>query len=173
VLVIPMAAVAWAWPGWRARGRRRRWQRDLVQVAPDLVEMFRLSAGAGLSVHQAVHALASRATGPAGAALAEVVATQARGAPLADGLDAVGAWGEAVRPLASALAATQRYGVALGPALDRASVEAREVRRRQAEESARRLPVLMLFPLVVCILPAAGLLTVVPLLVASWPQLPR
>ena len=70
------------------------------------------------------------------------------------------------------LVASERYGVPLTEGLDRVAREARLERRRRAEERARRLPVLLLFPLVLCVLPAFGLLTVVPLLVGSLPDLP-
>ena len=40
-------------------------------------------------------------------------------------------------------------------------------RRVAAEEAARRIPVTMLFPLVMCVLPAFALLTVVPILAAT------
>ena len=39
--------------------------------------------------------------------------------------------------------------------------------RHELEVAARRLPVLLLFPLVLCVLPAFVLLTVVPLLASS------
>jgi tight adherence protein C len=79
--------------------------------------------------------------------------------------------GTKVRPLADALAAHDRYGTALVPALERLAVEARVRRRRQAEEEARRLPVVLLFPLVLTTLPAFALLTVVPLLAGSFGSL--
>ena len=66
-----------------------------------------------------------------------------------------------------ALTAAEIDGVPLQPALQRASDEAHRRRRVRAEEAARRMPVLMLFPLVFCILPAFCLLTVVPLLAGS------
>jgi tight adherence protein C len=49
--------------------------------------------------------------------------------------------------------------------------EARLIRRRASEVAARRLPVQLLFPLVLCTLPAFGLLTVVPLLVSAFDTL--
>ena len=73
----------------------------------------------------------------------------------------------AARPLFAALAHADRYGVPLGPTLDRLGADARDAFRRDAQERARRLPVALLVPLVFCILPAFLLLTIVPLLAAS------
>ena len=69
------------------------------------------------------------------------------------------------RPLVEALADHDRYGTPLGPVLERVSIDSRLRRRRQAEEAARRLPVTLLFPLVLTTLPAFALLTIAPLLV--------
>ncbi len=171
VLALPVGGLVWTAPAWRARRGRRRAERELVEELPDVTELFRLAVGSGASVYQAVEVLAPRVAGVAGQALDQAAAAPGRGQRLADGLERLVGHGDALRPLASALLAAERYGAPLGPALERVSVDARDLRRRQAEESARRLPVLMLFPLVLCILPAAGLLTVVPLVVASWPHL--
>jgi tight adherence protein C len=66
-----------------------------------------------------------------------------------------------------ALADSSRHGTALGPSLDRLAIEARTARRHRAEERARRVPILLLFPLVTCTLPALGLLTIAPLAVGA------
>ena len=79
--------------------------------------------------------------------------------------------GPGVRPLVTVLVAAERDGAALVPALERASDEARRGRRVEAEEAARRVPVLMLFPLVLCVLPAFAVLTVVPVLVGTLSDL--
>lgn len=164
-----------AWVGSWARRRsiERREADRLVDVVPDLVELFRLATAAGLNVHLAVAAVASRVDGRLGDDLRRVPARVARGERLADALDGFGRCGEPVRPLAAALAAAERYGDPLLPVLERLSGEARLVRRRHAEEVARRLPVQLLFPLVLCVLPAFVLLAVVPLLLAAVPQLPQ
>jgi Flp pilus assembly protein TadB len=166
-------AATWAWCRARARSSERRQDDRRIDEVPDLVELFRLATGAGLNVHLAVAVVAARFEGLVGDDLRRVPARVARGERLADALDGLAESGDAVRPLAAALAAAERYGDPLGPVLDRLSAEARMVRRRRAEETARRLPVQLLFPLVLCVLPAFVLLAVVPLLLTAVPQLPR
>jgi tight adherence protein C len=70
-------------------------------------------------------------------------------------------------PVAHVLVDGAATGAPLGPPLAAVAATARDRRRREAEAAARRLPVQLLFPLVCCILPAFGLLAVVPLLAAS------
>ena len=53
-------------------------------------------------------------------------------------------------------------------ALERLAVEERTPLRRRAEARARKVPVRLLFPLVFLVLPAFGLLTVVPALLAGF-----
>jgi tight adherence protein C len=154
-------------PALRRRTSDRARERAVRAALPDTVDLFRLAIGSGLSVRQAVEAVADRAPAPVDAALAEVVRRVGLGERLGDALDALDPLGDAALPLAAALRAAARHGAPLGDALERVVADARVLRRRRAEEDARRLPVQMLFPLVLCVLPAFGLLAVVPLLLAS------
>jgi tight adherence protein C len=165
----PLVAVAvWARPLVRSRRAQRRAATDLLRTLPDVVDLFVLAAGAGLTVPLAVAAVARRGTGPVADALRRVLDDVAGGRRLADALDAVPATaGEATRPLVAALVASERYGAPLLDRLSRLAVEARADRRRRAEAAARRVPVKLLFPLVCCTLPAFGLLTVAPLLAGA------
>jgi tight adherence protein C len=135
---------------------------------PDIVDLLVLGVGAGLTVHLAVAAVGTRATGPLATELRRVGADVGLGRRLADALDELpGRAGEAIRPLASTLAAAERYGAPLGPSLERLASEVRRNRRRRAEEAARKLPIKLLFPLVTCTLPAFALLTVAPLIASA------
>ncbi len=87
-------------------------------------------------------------------------------------VDALSPLGERALSLGHALADHLRYGVPLGPGLERMGSELRLDRRRRAEQDARRVPVRLLAPLVACVLPAFALLTVVPLLAASLRAFP-
>ncbi len=150
------------------RRRRARQHRSLTEAGvPDLVDLFAVAVGAGLNVRLAVEAVSRRAPArPIALAFRRVVDEVNAGGRLAEALETLPQRldAEAVRPLVRALVDAERYGEALGPTLDRLADEARRSRQRRAEEAARRVPVKLLFPLVACVLPAFGLLTVAPLI---------
>ena len=173
-VAVVVVAGLWIVPRWCRRHRARLRRGAVRAVLPDVVDLFRLAVGAGLSVHQTIDVVAPRAAEPFGSALDGVRRQVALGVRLGDALDEVGDvgdLGDEARPLVAALVGAARYGSPLGPALERVAVDARLLRRRRAEERARKLPVQLLFPLVMCVLPAFGLLAVVPLLAGSLPSL--
>jgi tight adherence protein C len=146
--------------------RRRRHAVDASLAGA--VDLFRLAVGAGLTVSEALAAVAPRTDGPVGDALGEAAAQVAAGRPVDGELDAlVPVLGEAARPLVGALVTSVRYGAPLGPALERVADDLRDDLRRRAEARARRVPVLLLFPLLSCIVPAFVALTVVPLVASG------
>jgi tight adherence protein C len=151
----------------RRRTRRRRAD-EVARSLPEVVDLFDLAVGAGLNVTLAVEAVARRASGPLADELVAVLDDVQLGRGLADALSDVPARaGEVVRPLVDALVSSDRYGARLGDALPLLASEVRADRRRRAEEVARRVPVKLLFPLVSCVLPAFGLLTLAPLIAGA------
>ena len=141
---------------------------ELLADMPDVVDLFVLAVGAGLTVPLAVAAVGRWATGPLGGELRRVVDEVAVGRRLADALDDVPERaGDGVRPLVAALVASERYGAPLSSGLERLAGDVRRDRTRRAEEAARRIPVKLLFPLVGCTLPAFALLTVAPLIAGA------
>lgn len=154
----------------RAAGRRRMAQLDAA--VPELVALFELAASAGHPVSRCVEVVAPRAPPITRAVLTDVRWRVARGAPLPSSLEQAGPdLGPLGPALVDALVTGLVTGAPLVPALRRVGDAARDRRRRRAEESARRLPVTLLLPLVCCILPAFGLLAIVPLLAASLESL--
>lgn len=154
------------------RRRRLAVDRRVVSELPEVTDLVRLGLASGGSILVALRAVAARPTGPVTDALAAVIARVDVGHRMADALEDLPATlGEPIRPLVRALVGSERYGVELGPTLDRLAEEARDDRRRRAQARARRVPVQMLVPLVVCILPAFVVLTLVPTLVATFETL--
>ena len=172
----PLAIVPVAWsvlaPTLVARRTRRAHEAAVADQLPDVVDLLHLTTAAGLPIATAVCAIRRRPGGPLGAALERAAAHIERGGTTSSALGlVVDDAGASIRPLVDALAAHDRYGTPLAPSLERVAIESRLRRRRQAEEAARRLPVTLLFPLVLTTLPAFALLTVVPLLAGSFGSL--
>lgn len=160
-----------------ARARRLRAQRDgrghdVERDLPDVVDLLALAVGAGIAVPAAIPTVAPHAPPSLRPALADAADALDRGQPTDDAVVELGRrWGPPARPLVHALVDHLRYGTPVIPALERVATDARGARRRAAEARARRLPVLLLLPLVLCTLPAFGLLTVAPLLAGTFDSL--
>ncbi len=177
-LAPPMAVglVTGAWVVVRHRQARARAEdrRALDEALPDVVDLLHLCTSGGMGLALAHHAVAARTAGSLGEVLRRADAAATAGQPRAEALvAALTPCGERATTLAHLLADHLRYGAPLGPPLERLALELRLDRRRRAEESARRVPVRLLAPLVTCTLPAFALLSVVPLLAASLDGIPR
>ncbi len=178
VVVEPIVGVAVAAAvGLRVRAeparRRRLVARAVTRSLPDAVDLFLLCTCAGSSVALAHPLVAARLAPPLGPALTIAAAEADGGSARADALlRALAPHGDRARRLAVTLADHLRYGVPLMPSLERLGDELRLDRQRRAEQEARRVPVRLLAPLVLCVLPAFALLTVVPLLASSLRALP-
>jgi tight adherence protein C len=156
----------------RARRARRRPTEALRRSLPEAIDLLGLAVAAGLTVPLAVAAVARRHDGPMAPELARVVEDAGQGRRWADALDdAAVRLGPDARPVLAALVASERYGAPLADALVVLAAEARADRRRRAEEAARRIPIRLLFPLVLCVLPAFVLLTLAPLLAGAFGSL--
>lgn len=159
---------------WRAMKAHRDAAPDpaIVRDLPDLVDLVALAVAGGLSVPAALPLVAPVTPASLRPALDQAVAAVAAGRPTDEAVAELGRrWGPAARPLVHALVDHLRYGTPVLPPLERVALEARARRRRAAETRARRLPVLLLFPLVLCTLPAFGLLTVAPLVAGTFDSL--
>jgi tight adherence protein C len=155
-------------PALHTRRERARRADAVVRSLPEVVDLFHLAIASGLTVPLAVDAVVRRSDGPLVEELALALDEVALGSRLGDALHDVPARaGEVTRPLVAALVASDRYGAPLAEALARLATEVRADRRRRAEEAARKVPVKMLFPLVCCVLPAFGLLTLAPLIAGA------
>ncbi len=170
LVALGVGATFWLGSWWRTRAASGVEERALAAAVPDLVDLVRLGVTAGLSVRGALGAAAAHVRPPLSGRVGAVLAEAEAGRPLADALAAADL-GPAGRPLLDALLAGERYGAPLVDLLDRLAHDARRAHQARAEQAARRLPVALLFPLVLCTLPAFVLVTVVPVLVSTFAAL--
>ena len=137
---------------------------------PEIADLFSLALAAGLTTTDALVAVAPRANGAGGRTLRVSVARLAAGDRFAD---VVQAWpsddalGPDARPLVDALVAAHHHGAPSVAVIEQLAADLRHAQRQQVNERVQRLPVLLLFPLVGCILPAFVLVAVMPIAVGS------
>lgn len=155
-----------------ARRERRDLDRRVSAELPEVIDLLRTCTEGGLTVRLAIETVTGLLEGEIAASLGAAGRAAEAGASLADSIEhATGPLGPEVRPLVSVLTASERYGVAVVPSLDRLAAAARAEERRRGEVAARKVPVRLLFPLVLCILPAFALLTVAPLIAGGLESL--
>ncbi|MCU1394768.1 MAG: gspF [Ilumatobacteraceae bacterium] len=171
-----VCVVAAITPRFRRLRSQRRQIAAIAGAYPDFVDLFVLTIAAGCTPARSMQVLGGVAPAcirpslecvehgmTVGARFAEAVAELHRDPPVGLGVIA--------QPFADALALADRYGTPLAPVLERLADDARAQRRRNAEASARQLPIRLAFPLVGCTLPSFVLLTIVPLMAGTFSSL--
>ncbi len=157
--------------------RRRRRAADAADRALEAglgftIDLIAVVLGSGGTVHQAVATVAAIGPPPVRAGFEAVLHRSAAGVLLVDSLARASVeLGPAFHPLVGALVTTEQDGGSLTALLQRLADDAEQAHRWQVETAARRLPVALLPPLVVCLLPAVVIGTVVPLAVVAVRQL--
>jgi pilus assembly protein TadC len=151
----------------RRRAERRRDGR-LARELPAAVDLLAVAVSAGATPFAAVATVAAWAPPAVAESFAAVVTACRLGAPFEGALHLAARRDPRLSPLTSLLATGSRLGAAMNDALARLAAESRRDLRRRAETRARTVPVRLLFPLVFLVLPAFGLLTVVPAVAAGF-----
>ena len=170
--VLPLAVAALS-RRWQPLAQVHRDKTAITATLPDATDLLLVAIYAGLTPELALRRLVSYLSGPLRVAANETFRRLDAGERFGDALGAfTDKLGEPARPLVAALAGSERYGLPLGPALEVVATISRDQRRRAAETAARKLPVRLSFPLVLCILPAFIILTVVPAVFGALRALP-
>jgi tight adherence protein C len=136
-----------------------------------VIDLLQVALGSGCTPRQAVEVGTRWGPTQTAAALGGALDGTRLGLALGDALGLAAQQHPALAPLVDVLIVSERLGAPAGVALARLSEETRADLRRAAEAGARTLPVKLLFPLVFLVLPAFGLLTVVPALLRALERL--
>lgn len=152
----------------RARAGRDRAARARFAELDALVTLAAAALQSGSSMRRALAEALEWLDGELAGAVRAALAHADRGELLSDRLEQLVATdAPELRPLARIVVEAERYGAPAAPALAALQHDLRLERRHRLERDARRLPVRLLFPLVVGVLPAFVLLAVVPMLAGA------
>ena len=154
--------------GWVRRRAALRRDARLAREIPAAVDLLAVAISAGATPFAAVATVAEWAPPLVAESFAGVVTACRLGALFDSALRDAARRDPRLASLTALLATGSRLGAAVNDALARLAAESRRDLRRRAETRARTVPVRLLFPLVFLVLPAFGLLTVVPAVAAGF-----
>ena len=131
--------------------RTAQMQKDL----PDALDLLTISVEAGLGFDAALSQVARNTTGAVAAEFARVLQEMQIGMGRSQAMRSLGERTSLpeLRGFANAMTQADSFGIPIGKVLRIQSQEMRVKRRQRAEETAQKVPVKMLFPLMFCILP--------------------
>ncbi|HTO00249.1 MAG TPA: type II secretion system F family protein [Microthrixaceae bacterium] len=146
----------------------RRQQREVTSALPAAADLLRVAVSAGHSLHGAIAVAAEFGDGPVCDAMGRAHRRFEHGSSLVDEVSALPEHlGPAARAFSATLVMALSSGAPVAPALQRLADAERRRARRQVEERVRRLPVLLLAPLIALVLPAFVILTIVPVVLVT------
>jgi tight adherence protein C len=152
--------------------RREARHRAIQNSLSDTIDQLNVIVRAGLGIDAALARLSRTSSGPLADEFARVLHDMrfgvARNVALANMAERVGL--PELRGFVAALAQSDRLGVSVSQTLDVQARELRDRRKRQAEEHAMKLPVKILFPMVVCILPVLFIVLLGPAAIRIFEQ---
>ncbi len=143
------------------RWRRRRRQ-EIQRHLPDMLDLLEICVSAGMGLDLAWNAVADEISDVC-RSLADEMALMdfeihlnaPRAVAMRHMAERTGA--EEISSLAAVLVQSDRFGTSIGDALRTYATSMREARSRQAEEFAEKMVVKLLFPMVLLIFPAIGI----------------
>jgi tight adherence protein C len=137
---------------------------QMRKTFPDALDLLTISVEAGLGFDAALSHVAKNVEGPLADEFARVLQEMQIGLGRAGALRALGERTtlEEMRGFVSAMVQADAFGIPIGKVLRVQSSEIRVKRRQRAEEQAQKLPVKILFPLILFILPCLFIVVLGP-----------
>jgi tight adherence protein C len=168
ILIAPLLAVpGWIAPVFFVGARVRKRQAELQKALPDALDSMVVCVEAGLGLNQAIMRVAEEMRHISvlmSDELAMVNLEIRAGMPREEALRNLGdrTGLEDIRGLTGMLIQTERFGTSIAQALRVHSDSLRVRRRQRAEETAAKMSIKMLFPLIFFVLPAMFVITLGP-----------
>lgn len=137
---------------------------EIRRTLADTIDQIVIAVKAGLGLDAAIARVARTTEGPLADELARAVQDTRAGVPRTMALLALADRTQVpeLRQLIVALAQAEKLGVPVAQTLQMQAGELRIKRRQYAEEQAQKLPVKILFPMVLCIMPSLFIVVLGP-----------
>lgn len=143
-------------------------RRDIRLTLPDMLDMLTISVEAGLGFDQAIAKIVRMSRGTLSQEFARMLQEIQAGASRSDALKRLTERTDVpeLNTFATAIVQAEQLGIPIANVLRVQAKEMRLTRRQRAEEQAQKTPVKIVFPLVLCILPATLIVILGPAVVS-------
>jgi len=140
---------------------------EIRRALPDMLDMLTISVEAGLGFDGAVAKLVTNSKGPLAREFARMLQDVQAGIPRQEALKNLSSRCDVpeVATFVTSMVQADVFGISVAKVLRTQAREMRVKRRQNAEEAAQKAPVKMVFPLVLCILPATLIVILGPAIV--------
>jgi tight adherence protein C len=164
------AFVGYYAPEWVLRSKSGARQKTIQRALPDALDLLSITVEAGLGFDAAVARVARQAGGPLGEEFHRVLQEMQIGKSRADALRDLGERTNLPELKAFVLAMIQAdiFGISIAKVLQVQAREMRIKRRQRAEEQAQKVPVKIVFPLILCIFPSLFIVLLGPAMITIY-----
>lgn len=156
VLLLLGIFVGYYLPEWILRSKSGKRQGAMRRALPDALDLLSITVEAGLGFDAAMGRVARQAGGPLGEEMHRVLQEMQLGKSRSEALRDFGERSSIPELKSFVLAMVQAdiFGISVAKVLHVQANEMRIKRRQRAEEQAQKVPVKIIFPLILCIFPA-------------------
>jgi tight adherence protein C len=157
-------------PEWILRSKSGARQHAMQRALPDALDLLSITVEAGLGFDAAVARVARQAGGPLGEELHRVLQEMQIGKTRSDALRDLADRTSIPELKSFVLAMVQAdiFGISIAKVLQVQAREMRLKRRQRAEEQAQKVPVKIVFPLILCIFPSLFIVLLGPAVITIY-----
>lgn len=168
LVVVPLVVLAFFLPDLWLSSRITEYKSAIRRALPDMLDMLTISVEAGLGFDQAIAKIVRNTSGPLAQQFGRMLQEIQAGASRSDALRHLGQRTEVPELDGFIMAIVQAdvFGISVSTVLRAQAGEMRIKRRQLAEEAAQKAPVKLVFPLVLCILPATLIVILGPAVIS-------
>lgn len=164
------AFVGYYIPEWILRSKSGKRQHLIQRALPDALDLLSITVEAGLGFDAAMARVARQSGGPLGEELHRVLQEMQIGKTRGDALRDLGDRTNVPELKGFVLAMIQAdiFGISIAKVLQVQAREMRIKRRQRAEEQAQKVPVKIVFPLILCIFPSLFIVLLGPAVITIY-----
>jgi tight adherence protein C len=170
VMIGLLAFVGFVAPDTLLSRRVEERQREILRTLSDTLDLLTISVEAGLSLNAAIAQVVQNVPGVLSAEFARMLQEIQLGVPRADAFRNLAERTdvEELNTFSLAMIQADVFGVSIASVLRTQAQQLRIKRRQRAEAKAQQTPVKIVFPLILCILPALFIVIVGPGAIRIW-----